>query len=267
MSGFIKLHRSMIEWEWYKDINVKTLFLHLIFAANYEAKRWQGIEVKRGQLITGRLELAESTGLSERKVRTALEKLKMTNEITIKTTNRFSIITLTNYALYQDDTRENGKQNDQQNDQQATNKRPTDDQQATTTKEIKEIKKERIINNPLPPKSEILSDKTTLPIPDFLKKEDWEAFLEIRKKKKAPLTNHAIKLIFKDLEGYENKKIGNGSLAIQNSIKNGWQGVFEPKQDLASPQTTSRPKQIHKDFEKQDYWGVNGGKLEGFIYE
>jgi len=267
MSGFIKLHRSMMEWEWYKDINVKTLFLHLIFAANYEDKRWQGIEVKRGQLVSSVANLAESTTLTIQQVRTALDKLKLTNEITIKTTNRFTLISLTNYALYQDDTRENDKQNGKQNNKQITNEQQTDNKQITTTKEIKEIKKERIINNPLPPKSEILSDKTTLPIPDFLKKEDWEAFLEIRKKKKAPLTNHAIKLIFKDLEGYENKKIGNGSLAIQNSIKNGWQGVFEPKQDLASPQATSRPKQIHKDFEKQDYWGVNGGKLEGFIYE
>ena len=42
MEGWIKLHRQILDWEWYDDINVKVLFLHLLLTANYEDKKWQG---------------------------------------------------------------------------------------------------------------------------------------------------------------------------------------------------------------------------------
>ena len=29
-SGYIKLYRSLLNWEWYDDINTKTVFLHLL---------------------------------------------------------------------------------------------------------------------------------------------------------------------------------------------------------------------------------------------
>jgi len=50
--GFVKLYRSMLKWEWYDDINVKVLFLHLLLKANYEDKRWRGIEIKKGEIVT-----------------------------------------------------------------------------------------------------------------------------------------------------------------------------------------------------------------------
>jgi len=60
-SGFIKLHRKIIEWEWYDDINTKCLFLHLLLTCNFEDKKWRGIDIKRGQIVTGRNRLAEET--------------------------------------------------------------------------------------------------------------------------------------------------------------------------------------------------------------
>jgi len=52
----------------------------------------------------------------------------------------------------------------------------------------------------------------------------------MRKKLKAPNTETALNRILKKLEAFESEKIGNGTLAIENSIENGWKGVFEPKQ-------------------------------------
>jgi hypothetical protein len=102
LNGFIVLHRKMLEWEWYNDIPCKVLFLHIILKANFKDTKWRGITIKRGQLVTGRLALAEQTGLTERQIRTALNKLKTTSNLTIKTTNKYSIITITNYEKYQD---------------------------------------------------------------------------------------------------------------------------------------------------------------------
>lgn len=138
--GFIKIHRKILDWEWYSDVNAFRLFMHLLLSANYEDKKFQGLDIKRGQLVVGRIELAKSTNLSEQQIRTALTKLKSTNEITIKSTNRFSIIELVNYNLYQDNKKEINQPDNKQINNPITNNQPTDNQQITTTKEIKNIR-------------------------------------------------------------------------------------------------------------------------------
>lgn len=143
-SGFIKLQRKILDWEWYNDIPAKTLFIHLLLKANFKDKKWKGYDIKRGQVLTGRKILSDETGLSEQQTKTALRKLQATNEITIKATNRFSIITLVNYSLYQDKKTDSNQLNNQPEEQQATNNQPANDptsnQQATTTKNDKKEK-------------------------------------------------------------------------------------------------------------------------------
>ena len=135
-NGYLKLYRSMTKWEWYKDTITKIVFLHLLLNANWEPSRYMGYEVPKGGLVIGRKKLAETLEISERQVRTALEHLKSTNEITIKTTNRFSIVTIVNWEKYQ------GLEEETTNKTTNTksNKRPTNDQQTTTEEEIKNIR-------------------------------------------------------------------------------------------------------------------------------
>jgi len=125
MAGYIMIDRKILNWEWYHDLKVFHLFLYLLLKANHKDGSWQGVAVKRGQLITGRFKISSETRLSERQIRTCLDKLKTTNEIAIKTTKRYSIITICKYDYYQSSERNN----DQQNDQQNAKKRPTNDQQ------------------------------------------------------------------------------------------------------------------------------------------
>lgn len=100
--GWICLHRQLLEWEWYTDINATRLFLHCLLKANHKEKKWQGKIIPRGSFITGRSVLAKETGLSERQIRTSITKLKSTNDLTIKSTNKNSLVTVVNYGLYQD---------------------------------------------------------------------------------------------------------------------------------------------------------------------
>lgn len=134
--GFIKLHRSLLKWEWYQDQATKDVFLHLLLNANWEDSRYKGHEVPKGSLVIGRKKIAESLGISEQSVRTALEHLKSTNEITIKSTNRFSIVTITNWEKFQcyDSESTNKLTN------KLTNNQPTTNQQLTTYKEYKNIR-------------------------------------------------------------------------------------------------------------------------------
>ncbi len=130
--GFIKIFRKFTEWEWYDDIPTKVLFLHLLIIANWKAKKWHGITIKRGQVVTSQNHLAEQTQLSRQQVRTSLNKLISTNDITKSATSNYTIITIKNYNKYQD--------NNQVDNQRATNEQPTSNQRATTTKERKERK-------------------------------------------------------------------------------------------------------------------------------
>ena len=135
MAGWIKLHRSLLDWEWYDDANTCRLFIHLLLRANHKPKNWRGIAINTGQLLTGRKVLAEQTGLSEQQVRTSLNKLKSTNEITIKSTSHNSLITLVCWESYQ--------QNNQDDNQAVTKQQPTDNQPVTTNKNVNNEKNEK----------------------------------------------------------------------------------------------------------------------------
>ena len=129
--GWIKLHRQILNWEWYSDTNTFRLFLHLLLTANFKDQKYQGKLIKKGSLLTGRDKLSFETGLSVREVRTCLERLKSTNEIAIKSNSKGTEIQVVNYDKYQIETSE------------TTNERPTNDQQTTTIKEGKENKERK----------------------------------------------------------------------------------------------------------------------------
>jgi len=143
MASFITIDRKILKWEWYQDVKVFHLFLYFLLRANWEDGRWKGIEVKRGQLITGRLKLSKDTGLSEREIRTCQEKLKTTGEITIKSTSKYSLITICKYDFYQNKYDKADQQNDHHIDQQSTNNRPTIDQQTTTNNTLNNNKEDK----------------------------------------------------------------------------------------------------------------------------
>ena len=100
--GFIKISRNILDWEWYSDPCTKSVFLHCILKANWKDKTWKGVKIKRGQFVTSLASLADETGLSLKNVRTALEHLKSTNELAIESSPKGRIITVKNYAKYQD---------------------------------------------------------------------------------------------------------------------------------------------------------------------
>jgi len=100
-NGWICMHRKILDWEWYGEDNMVRLFLYLLLSANYEDSQWRGRVVKKGQLITGLKKLSFATGLSEKSIRTCLNRLVKSGEIVKGATNKFTIITICNYNRYQ----------------------------------------------------------------------------------------------------------------------------------------------------------------------
>jgi hypothetical protein len=77
------------------------VFIHILLNANVYDHDFENITVKRGQWVTSQKRIAEQLNLSIKNVRTALDHLKSTNEVAIKTTSKYSIITVKNYNQYQ----------------------------------------------------------------------------------------------------------------------------------------------------------------------
>jgi DNA-binding transcriptional MerR regulator len=134
MSGWIKIHRKFLEWEWFNKSEAVHLFMYMLLKANHKDGKWQGIEVKRGQFISSLGNISNATGISVQTIRTILKKLEKTNEIELKSTSQFTIVTISKYDCYQEQTDETNKP--LTNNQQATNK------QLTTNKNDK---KERML--------------------------------------------------------------------------------------------------------------------------
>lgn len=135
-SGFVKLPRSLLDWRWYHNANAKAVFIHLLLKANFCEAEFENITIKRGQLVTSRKQLSSELNISEQSIRTALKNLKSTNDITIDTTSKYSIITIVKYDDYQSSTNI------------LTNNQPTANQQSTNDQpQYKKNKKKENNNN------------------------------------------------------------------------------------------------------------------------
>lgn len=171
MASFITVDRKILKWEWYQDVKVFHLFLYFLLRANWEDGRWKGIEVKRGQLITGRLKLSKDTGLTENEIRTCQTKLKTTGEITIKSTSKYSIITICKYDTYQNKFDNSNQQINHQSNQPLTNNQPAINQQLTTNNTLNNNKEvNKFFNNkPKPENFNGLPDITEGSLIQFFK--------------------------------------------------------------------------------------------------
>jgi len=131
-TSYIKLDRNILNWRWFSDPCTRDVFIYCLLKANWKDGNWRNVAYKRGQFITSLPTMSEELGFSVRNIRTALEHLKSTGELTDKTTNKFRIITVINYDKYQN--------NDRQTDKQPTGNRHSTDSQPTADKEYKEYK-------------------------------------------------------------------------------------------------------------------------------
>lgn len=123
MVGFILLHRELLEWEWYQSPNVFRVYIHLLLKANFVSKKWEGIVIERGQLVTSFDHLSKELKLSVQQIRSALSKLQKGSYILKSSTNSYTLITLVNYDKIQSAVYNNN--NLITNHQQKTNKPPT----------------------------------------------------------------------------------------------------------------------------------------------
>lgn len=113
-AGFFKVHRKIFESDLWPNKNASRLFLYLLGHAAWEPlktdARYQSVALQPGDVLTGLHRLAADCALTVREVRNAIVCLKRASRITVRATNRFSVISIVNWDLYQNVPDEKGKQ-------------------------------------------------------------------------------------------------------------------------------------------------------------
>lgn len=130
--GYVHLWRKSLDAGWIKNHKLWALWTWCLMKATHREfdaiVGSQTVHLLPGQFVTGLRVIAEETGLTIQETRTALAFLKNAGNLTIKTTNKYSIITIVNWPTYQPVESENNTQN---------NKPLTNEQQHTITEEHK----------------------------------------------------------------------------------------------------------------------------------
>lgn len=133
MDGWIKLHRQTMDSSIWVKPDIFFVWTWCLLKAGHKEKKYpfngNDILLKPGEFITGRDKaVSELPGITAQKWRSAINYLKSTNRIEVKTTNKFSIICIKKWSKYQ----------------LLTNKQPTNNQQITTNKNEKNDNKYRL---------------------------------------------------------------------------------------------------------------------------
>jgi biotin operon repressor len=122
--GYIKLWRKTFDSGIGREHATFTLWMWILCnAARKPLKyiaRGEQIQLETGELVVGRKKLSTELRISEQSVRTSLEHLKRWGNLTIRSTNRFSIVKVTNWETYQ----ETETQINQQINQEVTSNQP-----------------------------------------------------------------------------------------------------------------------------------------------
>ncbi len=186
MNGYIQLHRKLLDSAVFQNEKLLKLFIHCLLKASYKERETligdSIVHLEQGQFVTGRKALSSELNLSEQQLRTLLKKLEKLNIISVKPTNRFSVVTVINWGLYQDAN--------QLANQQSTNNQPTVNQQSTTNNKVN---KDNKVNKRDSDKPKFVFKRAVIDL--GVDAETASHWMTVRKNKKAANTELALKQV------------------------------------------------------------------------
>lgn len=256
--GFIKIWRKMLDNPIANKPNYMALWVWLLTLANHKDNKfmWNGemIIIKEGQLLTGRKELAEKSGIPSSTIERILNFLENEHQIEQQKTNKFRIITILNWGNYQNQTAEwttNGQQMD-------TNKNDKNDKNLSakprTEREFANLRRKEIGKEPLTPRKATPNQKEALDAfktgIDYFKQVGYEQqgmmFMEIESKNR----NAAVRKLV--INAY--KALGNLRPLIDWWFSgNGEYANYEPEQCF-SGRIIERFKNSSNKKPKKEWW-------------
>lgn len=133
MTGWIKLHRKLLDSPIFQNEKLFKVFAYCLMKASHKDHTQlvgrRVVELEKGQFVFGRKRASEELRLKESTVRDYIKLLENLGTIVVKSNNKFSVITVVNWAIYQSMEENSDSKND--------NKSTTNQQQINTNKNVK----------------------------------------------------------------------------------------------------------------------------------
>lgn len=163
--GWLKLHRRITDWKYFRDGNMLRLWLYLLCEAAYKPCEVDGVELQRGDILVSYATISEELDMSPKQVRTCLEKLVEDGQITkqsarLQTGGRakqrakhraylMTLVSICNYDTYQVEEDTEGQNIGQNIGQSQQEKRKKEKQKFphTPSKEKEEEKKKEQVRS------------------------------------------------------------------------------------------------------------------------
>ncbi|MBW0727608.1 DnaD domain protein [Staphylococcus aureus] len=146
MTGWIKLHRKLLDSPIFQNEKLFKVFAYCLMKASHKDHTQlvgrRVVELEKGQFVFGRKRASEELRLKESTVRDYIKLLENLGTIVVKSDNKFSVITVVNWAIYQS-MEENSDNKSTTNQQQMDNKSTTNQQQINTNKNVKNGENEK----------------------------------------------------------------------------------------------------------------------------
>lgn len=235
--GWVSIHRQLQNhWLWNdKPFSYGQAWIDIILLANHSENKFplgnEIVTVEEGSFITSELKLMDRWGWSKAKVRRFLTLLENDSMIVKKTDRKKTTITIINYGLFQ----ESETTKEPKKDRKKTDSRPKKDTNNNDNNANNE-------NNVIKYVDDALLNKTIID------------FVEHRKAMKKPMTDNAIKLLVGKLNKLTSS-IPEQVEILNQSIMNGWQGVF-PLNKQAKQKPTKTDKWKAKDQHEYDFEAI-----------
>lgn len=233
MSGWISLHRKIRTNPVFADLQLLRLWIICLTEASHKEHKMlvgkQTVTLQPGQFVTGRFDLHKMYNddlkpkdrVTEYTVWRWLQTLAELDFLQLNSSNKYTVVTIVKWREHQHFE----QQDEQENDQQMSSKRAANEQQMSSRASTNNNYNNNNNGNKGNKKDNTAFEAYTSN-PTLI--ESLESFIEFRKKIKKPMTDKAITLLLGKLDKFANNDEDKIAI-LEQSILNGWQGVFELK--------------------------------------
>lgn len=233
---WLKLYRRLLKSPIFENEKALKIWIWcLLKATHIEREQLVGqqiVHLEKGQFVFGREKASEELGMTESTVYKYIKLLEKLQMISINSNNKFSIVSIEKWEDYQDKK------------QQKNNKVTTKEQQSNTNKNVKNV------NNNIYKEIEAFTQNENL-INSFIE------FIQYRKQKNKVLTEIGLKKIINQFKKW-NYTDEECIQSINNSVINGWTGIFEIKD--RKPIIENKPKENFVAIDTSDLTPEEYGK-------
>jgi len=231
LAGWIKLHRKIINSTVFDNEKLLKVWIWCLLKATHDEYEQlvgrQIVNLQKGQFVTGRNAASKELKMTPSTTWDYLKVLERNQNIDIKSNNKYSIVTIVNWELYQSEN------------EISDNKSTTNQQQINTNKNIKNNKNISIYSI-----FDSYSDNADL-------RQALRDYSIMRNKIKAPLTERAVTLLLNKLDtlaSTEDLKIK----LLENATLSNWKSVYPLKEEKQDKPKQGKPNKFHNFIQSDD---------------